>query len=1332
MARLGLKSDQMKLPQLYVLLFANLICLASTVISVENEPEITNNKEIDNLVWFNDLIPSASRLQTFSVQRDDESTDLIEGTYIELSEGHLSDEESELWQNLLTKSDLLPINVNTILRKIQEQHIGQDYSFNGLNSNDIRTLIGIKDYRLSNCSPENVMKRKGLLKRPEFQNHQSLKNYINHYVYGQMSLCMLAFELMINSNINQLYLHTRKNLNVLLDSMRVTAPNRKFAFDVSDNSNELIQGVAKYLLAYPKTEQDIMEKVENGYMWPSQLRSIMNGHLRVPCSFLERRIGDFIDYFDLTHPRGDPDREYVNLSTFSLDWMATARICRAIYVHDDLYHTLNRHICRKFGITLASFRSDRILGPTPKRWLNEKSIGETQNTASEMIDIEQDKEKDKEKRSDDPFTVHSKAMVSLTYSPIAYELRKEQTSGEPIQEDPLESLFEDKKGWPLTEEVEKEELRAALGRTYKKYESQSSSSTSNSTREILGALKRGSMKLIYCSPDSMLAFWRLLNEVRVSKSDKLFDFVSNIFDQYENLCWSLFGSWLLMGVEDLHKDTQEIMNKIKLDQLIDLNGETKLDIYKDPVYDSIAQLIWSTDIAQKSVNLEESLSVNGLRRIINDIFDKHCFYVAEAVDGSIGYYTFLLSNEPKYSIRLDKKLLLWLGNGLICRALKDDKFISKIHEIIEPWQRSFQENVAIKPLTNDGLTFAYPIEPFKFKDGGLAEANGEQEREIRAVRSFAMILDDQRSKPKETQKALDKIRKLRTDVNFEVESVHSSDIDLLLFLRKFKIVDCLIDKVKERRNLVSRMNIKHKKLSEFVDKYNLMHEKVCWNQFDFMVYETEKTISEQVLESMRELRGELREHYKTPKLAYGLPEGDNLNKVIKAASHFVFNNAYFREKLEIFRNGYNNNNGEEKEKVEGKLPVLSPRTVSDLIDRTIGKICFRVNESFGDFVDYFDELSGPDGPFGVPLAVGTEMNPNIKFVMQKTTKEWMINVRMCRAICCDTRFFRHIYDTVVRLGNFAKSNRPESLPIIRRTHKYWLEYSSPEDSLEKRACTYDKSPNYVFTDIDKGIDDLRQGAMSQIDKAVFEGYWDKLNTQDDIEPHDLHHIAKILFLQLRKNPDWKLPIDDKILGQTQALKILRLIKCSPENMIRMKKLTDRLPRIIKTESVRRFVEVYKNAQLNICWRYFRLMAESNMDNVNVNLMTEFYDLVSKINPDSSTMMVDPEKLKLTMIKFIVKRADSTNYQNKKPKNESQAITMIKDLIEESCQLINESLGDFVDYVNLMLANDVKVTSMESYKYVWFNYVQFCRSLMGDRSFKHEFIQDFLRSQRESG
>lgn len=1293
----------------------SLITLAIFV-SLSNRVRSAPAQKCKEPFWFNGLELTDERLTIFSTEpREILETSLdrvrLNENVVKLKSEELDPELSDTWDKLV-KAPGHWFDKNTMLKRLMNINQDGNYHIDGLPRSKIKTWANLITLKLSNCSPRNTKLWMSTMSDIELANKYGLKRYLELYTSRQYRVCRQSVEAIINEIAKDI---PKKDMEVFERVKNIVQghyENQDWKWQLPSKTWKFADAIAEFLLREPYSYEKLIRATR---IYPTDVRLLMNEIFRNNCSLIDKFVGDLLEYIGYIMPPWFQDRDD-NISTTTKFWLLNARLCKTLLFETQIHFGVCIRISQRRQIPYSANMYDPQMGAIPAHWLPsyQQATNENPVKGKYLIDM------------------RNPSLVYETDDEFKFDLESEQTSIEliPSQMSPIEI-----QSWNIILDqhmlhnylVSLEALKVLNqihGRQNVKFQGVTAS-------DIDSMVKLSYMKLVNCSPDSVIARSRILRCGRLFNYINISNYIRTYANRQSTACWKTFRVLLLDTIDNLHPSVSNLVKKIDLKSLMERTREKlELNVRSESVFYTMILYFWKeNDMQLPKTGLLPSI----LWQKIEDKFSKPCYFIREALEGYIDYLDKVHQEYTEHNASLKIKSKAWLATARLCKALTEQNFFSDLYERFIFLEQEIEDKL-IGFLRENRLTFkddsgsVVGSVPEGFHVDALIKEFENPEQE------FLMALERQ-TRPSliEFYELLRQLKHKNND-DYQVKDITMSDIDALIDLKPLRVANCFYENQKSRRtNLLMRPHlIKYPILDRYIHQYTKRQDQICWTIYKDMLAVRMSDFEDDFMVVFSSFIQMFDSNFTDIELEKNI--GDHSELIVSKITDFIAKNIARPQGVMPRRDG----------------PTMDSTVLYELLKRTLGKDCFRLNSTFNDYVEYYDEVFGlKSGKTGYLIE-----NPNIKRLLSIT--------RVCDSIFAKQSFFIRVYKRFLSKSGHRYVETATANPFAHNCSSPWKQWF---EVIKDEASTSSGPVNKVLTACDELYEDeedkaqpsyvngleffnlfpkmfsfssIRSSLMGEwnpwsefVELSAEERYaWSRIRVDSDPET-TYKHLHRISYCSKGRHIHYK-EIDTNDVHTLEKIQPPRMINCIDEVYYERKRMIDFI-RIKNHLSLKEYVKFYNRRQFDICWRWFELMIIENYHDLPesarllVESMYEIYD--RECNQTRST---DPDCANIVFADFISRMPEWSRVLDStggNPPEEKDFFQMVAKVFREPCNFVDDAIGDFIDYSQALIDRGKGKPWERPETDLLLKHGRFCRSILTD---KVALRQVYVRMQGVNG
>lgn len=1227
-----------------------------SILSLSQRAQASPNKDID-LVWFDSLKPQLNQFLTYITKGEDHTEPHSREHEVSLDLNNLTEEESIIWKRLLNDDDWVA-NTHTLIKRLLQLRPGQKFRYMTITSEDLGKIIDIRPLRLPNCSPERLVQIKSISNRRVVNNFKKFQEYVKIYKFRQYRICWLAFELMLQDSVLNLSEQAQILSQTLFGLMPNDLSDNKFMDKNAERNIKLIEALTGLSLQNHNIKTKLIELSRDRMLMASEVKELMLNFIKEPCSSIHQLISDYVDYLDYIHPRDDPERRNLSLKKETVYWLNICRICRVLESDDLIYTRLSVRLYTVLGVTLRPTEASSMLG------ISQEYTSTSSRTSIERIN-------------------------KFYWDPELEDIDLKENKGieeveEPIEELKFTGFCQEMDQWnrivfsKSTQDIGVlSKALTDLSDKYKDRKVKYADVTSDDLKKLSSIKDR---KLIDCSIKRMRERWNLSNNIIFKKMEGLSKYIEHHFNRQERICWCLFEFMIWENVVDLHNDVHEMMKKLQIHKIIDLE-HIEFNVFTPLVYSSLANAVWLDPKSKTLREQGEEFRLDSRRKLVDDIFKKYCYFVSDALHGLI-YYFHKVATNPIRIIDIKPESRLWLAYGHICDNIMDGSLFYHIDYEIQVIVKETKGLPWIVPIYENRSTFSFDTDAGRF---ALVRAPKESVEEIdeQTKSSFLSKLAEE-TDPEILYSILKDFSTQHSGRYIDMDTIDTAEINSLLELESLRLINCTSESLTDRDNLINELKSlrEYPNLLEYVKYWTRRQYNICWEIFELLIVANRGVLESKSITIMNLLEdslGELKDN-----IVYRLPE--DTDQFVNPIGDFTRTMATHR--LNRYRR-------------EGTR--FSLIDFNKELEGSVGKHCYRINDLIAGFMVYYDRFFAPQDPTG-------EI-----FIMSSETKSWFRNVRACRLLLTNENFYHKVYDNVVQRDNLIKPIENINLSKLRdvTNSTYW-------ENERHNSLTVFSRDNYR-------LEPNLAGFSTQVRKKL----WKSLADQN--EYIGLFDVSKVLMkLIIARYSVARGHFDDPFGFEEQEHLLSvgrpRLIDCTPEYLVaRGKILAD--PRLDEIHHLKRYVSFLKNEQDHLCLSIFKAILrglKTNESKTGLEFMDQVFQLVlESCDKDiiSFNLTIDRHCTARAIARLILESEESKKMVDEAKKNnyhiyEADIFNSMGEMFSTACKPIIEHFGDVVHYMEKVDVSDGGLYSDSANTKSTTQFVLLCSSIRLDQALRH--------------
>lgn len=1290
-----------------------------------------------DLVWFDSLEVPPINLDAFSVEPEpDYETNSAKDSQIELSLNTISTQEKLIWSRLLNSRDIAG-NTYTLLSKLSQIYQGKNIRYSGIGSDDIEALLRLKKLRLAKCSPKVIKKYLNQFDGSKVMQNPNLAYYVEFHRERQLKLCWYVFELLLTTKWNLIEDKKMSEFDEFVGFVKenVSENQSQFEYDIPERW-EFVDAVTRHIISITQAHRLRTMKRKKKLDIGDVTRLL--GPLRLSCSIITDVSRDFVKYFDFVFPNEDPRRKQLPMKPVVRKALAYGRFCAQIYPQNDIFFGIRAKLSEHLEIDIDYSKVDKELGMTPRKWLPDHVPQPTDIEAYDAMVADLLPEKEKRKPG-----YGVEAMLSLSYDTSDFDPPEQDSNMETNQEDKAQSSHvasgQEK---PETDELEYTNLDIkkveghsqfdwikVLDPTNKPHYSLASSLRKLQQHyfgkrirvdhltidDIVDLNDIATLRMIHCSPGGMK---QILN---ISKDDRLRElgfgaYLDFYLPHQANLCWSIFDYMMELSVMEVPPQIVAKMSTMKLEPLLDDESvEMERSIHHDLVHKAVVRFIWNDPIFKNHVFSRNNISPMEIIEVQMDVYEKPCRFVSLATNEYYHYFDVVTGfgrNELKHA-PLSAKSRLWLAYGRICGDRLD------FHHIYGGLSRLLNKERRLQtPPMNDGLTFI--ISPKTNLETTLTYYDDRVEKLKLALmeddeKEFLLdLVNDQTFK--EPLILYDHMRRFmihHEGENFQFGYLTARDMDLLLRIKPIRMANCLAENMAAREHMFGAEIVTNPKLKHYIENYMKRADEICYKVFISFFAEALGDLEDKIMIVMKALvQAVFRNLGGVDATDPELHRGEKSGILIDAISSFFWKNPIFDDNVNSFIRSKLLKNEED----------FTPSKAYELIDSILGRPCYRIIEDYGPFVDHYDRF------------FASERRP-----LSTNLRQRISGVRLCRIIFLDDEFFMKLYAKFGETDKGLKFPAEPKFPQIDNIPSYWrmlfakkkgivLAESSSQHTIAVKADKPNPFSVNPRTESQIGLHlESDFYGLNRDRSKLRQKQWLSLFNSTDMgrSPFQIYEILKWLSIT------YGVKGDDRWLSLEQVnnlidLRDMKLSKCQ------LSKLNGRNNLRPANKNLSEYLGQYKGRQMRACVKMLEIMADTAATEVKSYIDTSLIrSLRAGINDNCNAHRqpdyeIGPNHYCVVeaMAYFLLQTNQGQDMMNRialtgDTSNPNNLIPVIGSVFLTQCNLINELLGDYIDYHNKILTTSVEMQSIFLVPPIkgdtneWISVARICRAFMLD-------------------
>lgn len=1261
------------------------VLLGTVSIADFNDPE--------NPLWIKNDMYEIDRDLLFSDQDVvDYSAPIVTTEFKNITKEDTTGTERFYWYKLLSGTDA-PLNTYTALRKLADLRKGQNFVYNGIKSVDIDMLIGIKPLRLVNCSPDIIKERYKFRPPYPILRTINLAEYYRIYDSRQNRVCWQIYEMMLEESFNGIPQYKREPIFRLTTLME---RSYQYLDGIFPQDLSLIPRILlEFIYEDPSRRSDLEKLARESELRPARIRDLIEGWIN--CVQIYNTTKDYLDYLDNSFLPGDQRRSTINITHNTKRRLSATRVCQNFIYNTSLHKSIIEEMSKELKIPINYMDAGEILIP-----------------------------------------------LHTTISAMEYNLSKTPEANETTSDESELKLIED-----LDLDEEEKSLWFKLGEEFPRYVEKSlielekiyrnklpSQYKGLKTQRLREFMELSSVRLINCNPKIARRHLELIDGQELNQFPGLLKYIKFHVVRQDKICWDIFDMMMQEKDDDLYQGLSAKMGNIKIRNHVENNGnQLAISVFDEPIYDAVTKFIW-IDPMFRTGPTDHQLMPSEMKIIIQEATEKPCFFIENAYGDFVDYIDELMPNSERRIPKLRVRTKLWLAYNRICRAFKDLNFFNQIYlRINERLDKMVRETIL--PMTPTKKIFK--VHPCRNSHPGLPWKGARVIQFNQLDSEDANFWEDLSKEevdmdPKDIYHSLNKFKERYQKMNVILDFFQWPDIDFLLDLRDVRLENCFYDRVIHRNRMIDDFDLEVRpNLKKYIEFYVRRQNVICFVTMDDMIAAKYDDLSMNLIDTMIDMDPD--DSY-IGKMDLALEVPEDLDILAKFTIDLLMKSPNINHYVNRVKKSVGRKN----------LPIMHE------VRQVYGQSCVIVNESFGLFVDYFDELF-PNGEF---KKLGLSFSALANF--------WMGKVRFCRALFGNRKLQYSIHKNLNRLIC------PEGILygdlVNGVVYSYWkpwsVEKSDPGPSYTRR--TFDErwidhmESSKTFQDYDSTMRSLAsvQNRMLAVsdkptvfklfyddpnwDLADHTGCWERLRDDTLNMSNQGYEVRKILESLLRPfegeyNGIKELTNDE--IKKLIAVSPARILNCDIERFVNMKLLL-RAPYVRGNIHLSDYVEHYDKVQSKLCWDMFRLMLQSNINEmvdqaVVDNVLNPILKFCTDIGVAFRTSVMCAIRGVARMLLNNPKAVQITKeYPGDRASHELAMEPIMRDTFMEACSQLIEAVQDFVAYEDHMRAYGIKHTpSEEEYRMAanWVERGRLCIKLAANTEYRRQIYSEMFAIYR---